>query len=217
MRATTPALNGINGALYGLLQVHCHRRQQVLESPTDGVLADGVHFPLALMTIQLGHNHRRMGASTAEVIFGNFLVVGGIEDAAEGVFDLIEGHVGEAVYRKHQRLHRCRYRRQVHDDLLIIPISIPGAIIARVGDTTVLAAELTEIHGVHDVVFVVKKDAGRIQINVRGASTESEETLCFLGIPTESHDDLGERFTRFFIERDLLSFGKTDSHITRVG
>ena len=45
------------------LQVGAKRRQQIVEGATVGLFADGLHFPLIVVAIQLGHDQAGMLAT----------------------------------------------------------------------------------------------------------------------------------------------------------
>src|SRR5688572_30107457 len=113
-------------------------RHEIHEGLPAGALADGVHLPLAAVAVDLGHDHRRVVAVAAQVVAGEFLLVRAVDDAAEGVLDLLEGLAGEAVHHEDEAADHRWYSGELNDDLLVVAIAGAGAVVTGVADAAVL-------------------------------------------------------------------------------
>lgn len=102
------------------------------------------------------------------------LVVGGINDAAVGVGNLLECLPGEGIHGGHEGLHLGRNPRQIHDDLLVIAIARACAVVARVRDAPIVALELAKPDAVGDLAPLIKHQWKRESL-MRGFQKGGEE------------------------------------------
>nr|GEU28090.1 hypothetical protein [Tanacetum cinerariifolium] len=188
---------------------------QVVEGTAVAVFADRMHFPGAVMTVDLGHDLGRMRALHGQVEARDFGAVVGVDQAAVGVFHLREGLAGKAVDGKHQALDRWRHGVQVDVDLLVVTIAGAGAVVARVHHAAILAAQLAEPDHVHRTVGFVEHDDRRVEVDRFALRAETEEALGLDGIPAQAHGL--ERRAVARADQDLAAAGKAQHHALAAG
>ena len=80
------------------LQVGAKRRQQIVEGATIDLFANGLHFPLIVVAVQLGHDQTGMLATfQRQIEAGDFAIVGFVHQPAERVGNAGEVLAAEAV------------------------------------------------------------------------------------------------------------------------
>jgi hypothetical protein len=112
-------------------------------------LADGPELPLGLVAVQLTEHHGGFGGRVfGEVEPGEFVVVGRVHHADEGVRHLSEGLIaGLRVVdgdREDDLVGLRGETGEVHLDLLIVTLTGTGEVVALVLDRAVGGAEVVE-------------------------------------------------------------------------
>ena len=120
-----------------ILQLSGHLWHQVMEGATGGGFTNRVHFPLAVMPIQLGYDQRGMGALARQVEFGHFLIVLCVDQAAIGVLYFFKALPAKAIHGKHQAFDVGRNTAEIDGYGFVIAIACASAVVTQV--TTALA------------------------------------------------------------------------------
>src|SRR5450830_1155010 len=194
------------------LQMRRDLWHQIVKGTAIAVFADRVHFPFAVMAIQLGHDLRRVGALHRQVETGDFLLVARIDNAAIGVFHLRKILAREAVDGEHQAFHLRWHVAQVDIDLLIVAIAGAGTVIARVHNAAVAAFQLAEPDDIGQLAAVIEQHAGRVEVDRFGFRAEAEKALGLDGTPAQAHGDAAQAGASFLVQRDLLALAQIDRH-----
>ena len=153
------------GAALRGLKVGDDFRQDEIRRCTLAVFADGVHFPFAVVAIDLRHDLRGVVALRGEIVAGDFFARLPVHQAAVGVFQLAEILPGVVADGEDQSFDVGRDTVQGDGDLFVIPVAFAGAVVAAVLDATVAAGQLAEIDEIDGVVVVIEDEAGSVKVD----------------------------------------------------
>ena len=84
------------------------------------------------------------------------MVIGCIDNAAGCIFNLRKILASKAINGKNQTIHLRRNARQIYHDLLIVPITITGAIISGMNYRAILRFQLPEPDGINLIALHIK-------------------------------------------------------------
>src|SRR5688500_11335446 len=105
-------------------------------------LADGAELPFGAVAVDLAEDHPGLDRGVlGEVVASDLRVVGGVDDADEGVADLAEGLRARLGLvdrdREHELVDVRRHARELDVDLLVVALALPGEVVAGVHDRAV--------------------------------------------------------------------------------
>jgi hypothetical protein len=146
-------------------------------------LADGGDLPVAAVAIELDHHQCCGGPHAGDVIAVEHILDargGDIDQAGEGVADLIEGLAIVAVDHEHDRLDLGVDTVELDCNPLVVAFALAGEVVTSRIDGVHVVVLVAEPDDVDLVAVGVIKDGGEVEIDFAGL---------WVGVPTTANEN----------------------------